>query len=132
MTEGKVLTGGVDKIDAPNCYFPPTIVRDAKFGEPLLTQEIFGPVLPIVRVDSIDEALGRVDEVCDKPLALYVFSEDKAVTNKVLDRTLSGGVCINSTIEQLSGQQLPFGGVGASGSGASHGKHGFDQFTHFR
>merc|ERR1712232_817901 len=113
-------------------YFPPTLVKDAKMGEPLLTDEIFGPVLPIIAVDNVDEAIKKANAICDRPLALYVFSEDRTVTDKVLNGTLSGGAAVNTCFEQLLNANLPFGGVGASGMGAYHGKHGFDEFTHKR
>merc|ERR1712232_1106397 len=131
-TQGQVVAGGPDAVDPDGHYFPPTLVQDAKMGEPLLTEEIFGPVLPIIAVDNVDEAIEKVNAICDRPLALYVFSEDRTVTDKVLNGTLSGGVAVNTCFEQLLNANLPFGGVGASGMGAYHGKHGFNEFTHKR
>merc|ERR1712226_109544 len=131
-TQGHVVAGGPDAVDPDGHYFPPTLVQDAKMGEPLLTEEIFGPVLPIIAVDNVDEAIEKVNAICDRPLALYVYSEDRTVTDKVLNGTLSGGAAVNTCFEQLLNANLPFGGVGASGMGAYHGKHGFDEFTHKR
>merc|ERR1712032_823445 len=79
-----------------------------------------------------EDAIEKVNAICARPLALYVYSEDTAVTDKVLNGTLSGGVAVNTCFEQLLNANLPFGGVGASGMGAYHGKHGFDEFTHKR
>ena len=131
-TQGEVVAGGLEFVDADTSYFPPTLVRGAKLGEPLMTEEIFGPVLPIVSVNSMDEAITQVNGICDRPLALYVYAEDKNVQDKILGNTLSGGVCINSCMEHLMNANLPFGGVGGSGYGAYHGKAGFDEFTHRR
>merc|ERR1712151_1283430 len=88
--------------------------------------------LPIIAVDNVDEAIEKVNAICDRPLALYVYSEDRTVTDKVLNGTLSGGAAVNTCFEQLLNANLPFGGVGASGMGSYHGKHGFDEFTHKR
>jgi acyl-CoA reductase-like NAD-dependent aldehyde dehydrogenase len=131
-TQGEVVAGGISQVDSSARYFPPTIVRDAKLGEPLLTDEIFGPVLPVIAVDSVEDAVRKTKEVCDQPLALYVFSEDAKATAQVLDNTISGGGCINTCFEHVASQELPFGGFGSSGCGAYHGKAGFDEFTHRR
>merc|ERR1711988_918983 len=92
-------------------------------------EEIFGPVLPVIPVrdmkDGIQMVKGR-----EKPLALYVFSQDKQFTEKVLSECTSGGAAVNTALEQLANKEAPFGGVGASGMGAYHGKKGFDEFSH--
>jgi aldehyde dehydrogenase (NAD+) len=131
-TQGEVVAGGKDAVDADSHYFPPTLVKGAKLGEPLLSEEIFGPVLPIVAVENMDDAVSKVNTICDRPLALYVYSEDQAATDTVLNGTLSGGACVNTSLEHLMNANLPFGGVGGSGYGAYHGKAGFDEFTHYR
>jgi aldehyde dehydrogenase (NAD+) len=131
-TQGEVVVGGMDSVDPDDSFFPPTLVRGAKLGEPLLSEEIFGPVLPIVAVNSMDEAIAQANGICDRPLALYLFAEDKNVQEKILGSTLSGGVTINSCTDHYLNKNLPFGGVGASGYGSYHNKHGFDQFTHRR
>jgi len=131
-TQGEIITGGLDYVDPDSSFVPPTLVRGAKLGEPLLSEEIFGPVLPIVTVDSMDDAIAKVNGICDRPLALYVYAEDKEVQDKILGNTLSGGACINSCMEHLMNSNLPFGGVGGSGMGSYHSKHGFDEFTHKR
>jgi len=131
-TKGEVVLGGMETIDAASHYFPPTIVRNAKIGEPLLTEEIFGPVLPIIATENIQDAVKKANSVCDHALALYVFSEDKEATDYVLKNTTSGGVGINTCLEQVGNPNLPFGGVGGSGYGSYHGKAGFEEFTHRR
>merc|ERR1711920_511893 len=131
-TQGQIVAGGPETADLDGHYFPPTLVQGPQMGEPLLSEEIFGPVLPIIAVDNVDEAIERANAICDRPLALYVYSEDPTATDKVLNGTLSGGAAVNTCFEQLLNANLPFGGVGASGMGAYHGKHGFDEFTHKR
>merc|ERR1719469_1863303 len=112
-TQGTVVAGGAG-VDPDNKYFPPTLVKDPKMGEPLLMEEIFGPVLPIMSVDNMDEAIDKVNSICDRPLALYVYSEDQSATDKVLNNTLSGGCAVNTSFEHLTNFNLPFGGVSSS------------------
>lgn len=101
-------------------------------GEPLLTEEIFGPILPIVTYTDLDEAIAISRHICKTPLALYIFSEDQKVINHILDNTLSGGASINTAFEHAGNHHMPFGGVGSSGMGNYHGKYGFDEFSHKR
>lgn len=110
---------------------PPVVVIDAPQDSLLVREEIFGPVLPVIGYDTLEDALDWVN-THPHPLALYVFAEDMREQNRVLDRTQSGGVTVNGTLLHIAQEGLPFGGVGASGWGAYHGKHGFDQFTHHR
>jgi aldehyde dehydrogenase (NAD+) len=96
-----------------------------------MRDEIFGPILPIIEFDQIDEAVKFVKSH-EKPLALYLFSNNKQV-QRIFSREVSfGGGCINDTIMHLSEKNLPFGGVGNSGMGSYHGKAGFDTFTHYK
>jgi len=129
-TQGAVVAGGM--VDPEARYIAPTIVQGASLAEPLMRDEIFGPVLPVIAVGSIEEAIEKVNMVCSQPLALYVYAEDKVVQEKILMSTRSGGVGINTSLEQITNIHLPFGGVGTSGQGAYHGKAGFDEFTHQR
>jgi aldehyde dehydrogenase (NAD+) len=92
-------------------------------------EEIFGPILPLIAVDDLDAAIEFVN-ARDKPLALYVFAEDDAVVDRVLEQTTSGGVCVNATLFHIAVPGLPFGGVGESGTGAYHGRASFDTFSH--
>jgi coniferyl-aldehyde dehydrogenase len=110
---------------------PPTVVLNPPRDAKIMTEEIFGPLLPVIGYSELDAA---VDYVADRdhPLALYVYSTDKVQARRVLDETQSGGAGININILHLSVPDLPFGGVGASGQGAYHGKAGFDTFTHDR
>jgi len=131
-TKGTVLAGGLATVDDAKHFVPPTLVLNPTLGDTLMTEEIFGPVLPILQVGGEEEAIQIIHQVCDRPLALYVYAEDQAVVEKVLSRTSSGGVAVNSSMEQLILQELPFGGVGESGMGAYHGKFGFEEFSHRR
>jgi coniferyl-aldehyde dehydrogenase len=109
----------------------PTIILDAPRETIFLTEEIFGPVLPVVPYDSIDEAIAFVAER-ERPLALYCFSRDQSQHDRVLDGALSGGVTLNGTILHVGQENLPFGGVGPSGIGAYHGIEGFRRMSHAR
>lgn len=106
----------------------PTLVLDAPDDIALMREEIFGPILPIATYASLDDALDRV-AAGERPLALYPFSRDARTVERILDRTLAGGVTVNDTLWHFGVHGLPFGGVGASGMGAIHGKAGFDAFT---
>merc|ERR1712176_493599 len=101
-------------------------------NDTVMTEEIFGPVLPIIEVRDVHEAAERVNSICDHPLALYIYSEDQNTTETFLNNTTSGGVCVNSCVEHIGDNNLPFGGVGESGMGAYHGKTGFMEFSHKR
>lgn len=109
----------------------PTVVLDAPADGVLMREEIFGPVLPIVPYDDIDQAIDHV-RAGERPLALYCFSDDSRVTARVLDGATSGGVTLNGTLLHIAQDALPFGGIGASGMGAYHGRDGFLRFSHPR
>ena len=117
--------------DRARRVLPPIVVLDPPQGCLLVREEIFGPVLPVIGYDSLDDALDWINSH-PHPLALYVFAEDMREQSKVLDGTQSGGVTVNGTLLHIAQEGLPFGGVGASGWGAYHGKAGFDRFTHQR
>ncbi len=124
---GRVATGG--GIDADDRSIQPTVVVDPDPGSALMSEEIFGPILPVVTVDSLEEATGIINGK-DKPLALYLFTGSKDTERRVLATTTSGGVCVNHTVMHFLVPELPFGGVGASGSGAYHGRAGFEELSH--
>jgi aldehyde dehydrogenase (NAD+) len=126
---GTVAHGG--DVRAEEKYVEPTVVVDPDPESPLMQDEIFGPILPIITVESVDDAVAFVNER-DKPLALYVFSQSDATAQHVIEHTSSGGVCVNHTLMHITPPSLPFGGVGPSGMGAYHGRSGFDVFTHFK
>ena len=111
--------------------FPPTIVLDPPQDGRLMRDEIFGPVLPVIRTASTDAAIDFVNRRA-RPLALYAYTKNAVTERKILDRTMSGGVTINSTIVHTGQEDLPFGGVGPSGMGAYHGREGFYRFSHAR
>ncbi len=128
LLEGAEIAQGGER-RADDRYLAPTIVRDVKPDSPLLADEIFGPILPVLRVRDVDEAIAFV-EAREKPLALYVFTGSEDVEQKVVEGTSSGGVCVNATLFHLGNPNLPFGGVGESGMGAYHGRHSFETFSH--
>jgi len=127
LDDGTIAFGGAH--DAAARYVAPTALRSVPDDAPVMTDEIFGPVLPIRTVDDVGDAIAFVNER-DKPLALYVFSGDDAVAERVLAETSSGGAAVNATLFQVSVPDLPFGGVGGSGMGAYHGRASFDAFSH--
>ncbi len=106
----------------------PTLVLGAPADTRLMTDEIFGPILPVVPYRTLDEAIAYVN-ARPRPLALYVFDHDRAAIDRVLAETVSGGVGVNETIVHAGQDDLPFGGVGASGMGEYHGRAGFDTFS---
>eukprot|EP00455_Lapot_gusevi_P012251 TRINITY_DN1576_c0_g1_i2.p1 TRINITY_DN1576_c0_g1~~TRINITY_DN1576_c0_g1_i2.p1 ORF type:complete len:544 (+),score=210.22 TRINITY_DN1576_c0_g1_i2:171-1634(+) len=125
----KVVVGG--NTDEKDLYIEPTIMINVSPDDPVMQDEIFGPILPMVPVKNADEAI-RFINARDKPLGLYVFSNNSAVCNKVMSQTTSGGAIANDTLMHATVPELPFGGVGGSGMGAYHGKHSFDLFSHQR
>jgi aldehyde dehydrogenase (NAD+) len=124
---GELVFGG--ERDADDRYFAPTVVRRPELSAALMQEEIFGPILPIIAVDDVDAAIEYVN-AHDKPLALYVFAEEGDVADRVIAETASGGVCVNATLFHIAVPGLPFGGVGASGMGAYHGRATFETFSH--
>jgi len=125
--DGTVVLGG--ERDADSRYFSPTVITDAPLTSPLMQDEIFGPLLPLVDCGSIDEAI-RFVRSRPKPLALYSFASDAAVNERVLTETSSGGAVTNDVCVHFAVEGLPFGGVGESGLGGYHGQASFDAFSH--
>lgn len=128
-SRASVAVGG--QADPATRYLAPTVLRDVGAGDPVMEEEVFGPILPVLAVQDMDEAAAFV-RARPKPLALYVFSGSEATALKVVEGTSSGGVCVNGTVLHLAVHGLPFGGVGESGMGAYHGRHGFETFSHRR
>lgn len=126
-TKGAVAIGGGS--NAAAIEIEPTVVVDPALDEPLMTDEIFGPILPIVTVQSLDEAIEFVNSR-PKPLAAYLFTKSKGVRERVIKEVSSGGLLVNHLIFQFATTKLPFGGVGPSGMGAYHGRFGFEEFSH--
>ena len=127
LPSGRTAVGG--RTDPEGLRISPTVLVDVGEDEPVMAEEIFGPILPVLTYGDLD---GLIAHLVDKPrpLALYLFTRDKATERRVLGSLSFGGGCVNDTIVHLAAGGLPFGGVGASGMGACHGKAGFDTFTH--
>ena len=125
----KVIFGG--ESDATDFYISPTLLDEPELESPVMKEEIFGPILPILVYES-EQDIDAVIRKYEKPLAFYVFSENDSFTKKMILRYSFGGGCINDTISHFSNKRLPFGGVGHSGIGAYHGKLSFDVFSHHK
>jgi aldehyde dehydrogenase (NAD+) len=126
MKGQKIIFGGAS--DADSLFIAPTLI-ESRLTDPVMEQEIFGPILPIIEMADVDEMIEFITSR-PHPLALYVFTKDKEAQEKILKQTRSGGVCINDVIMQMPVPELPFGGVGASGMGHYHGEYSFKTFTH--
>lgn len=127
LNDGDVFFGG-DVCDK-DLYIEPTLLINIKDNSSVMKDEIFGPILPIIEFCNLNDAIKFIREK-EKPLALYYFSEDKKLIEKVLSKVSSGGATINDTIIHVASSKLPFGGVGLSGIGNYHGKASFDTFSH--
>ncbi|MEM7105104.1 MAG: aldehyde dehydrogenase [Bacteroidota bacterium] len=127
MDKDKIVVGG--KVDAYDRYIEPTIMEGVNDDDPVMQEEIFGPVLPVMTYENIEEVITYINKH-PKPLALYVFSKNQGTIDKVIGETSSGGVCVNDTLMHIGTPHLPFGGVGDSGIGAYHGQSSFDTFSH--
>lgn len=123
------VIGGENNID--DCYIAPTVVLDPPLDSNLMTQEIFGPILPIITVDDLKDAIPLI-KAKPKPLAMYVYSADKSFIDEVIHGTSAGSVAINDGMMFMANPNLPFGGVGNSGMGRYHGVFGFETFSHFK
>jgi len=127
LIEGEtIVTGG--QTDPNQLHIAPTVLRDVSPDAPVMREEIFGPILPVLAVDDMDEAIRFINDR-DKPLALYVFSSKATTADRIIAATSAGGVCVNDTILQVVAPELPFGGVGESGMGKYHGRAGFEAFS---
>lgn len=129
MGSGKTAVGG--RTDPETRRIEPTVLVDVAESDAVMQEEIFGPVLPVLTYDSLDDLIARQQKKA-RPLALYIFTGDRALEKRIVSALPSGGVCVNDTVIHLANPHVPFGGVGNSGMGACHGKTGFDTFTHYR
>jgi aldehyde dehydrogenase (NAD+) len=129
LGSGQIAHGG--QHDPDDLYLAPTILTGVTADAPVMQEEIFGPILPVLEFNKLDDALGSLRQR-PTPLALYLFTRDRATQDRLLSATRSGGVCLNDTIVHMLGKDLPFGGLGDSGLGAYHGQASFDCFTHYR
>ena len=125
----KIVFGG--NYDCDSLKIEPCIMDNVSWNDDVMKEEIFGPILPIISFSSVDEVIFVVNSK-EKPLALYIFSEDKEIINKVCSDCCFGGGCINDVVIHIASNKLGFGGVGESGMGAYHGKEGFDTFSHYK
>ena len=126
---GKVIIGG--QTNADTCQIAPTVMDGVTWEDAVMGEEIFGPIMPILTFDSFDALVAQLKQM-EKPLALYLFSSDKAHIRRVTGELSYGGGCINDVVIHLATSEMGFGGVGESGMGAYHGKAGFDAFSHYK
>ncbi|MEM1291404.1 MAG: aldehyde dehydrogenase [Cyanobacteria bacterium P01_H01_bin.162] len=129
MANELVLVGG--DTDRASRYIAPTLLDGVSWEAPIMQEEIFGPILPIISYRDVETAIAQIN-ARPKPLALYLFTRNQALQARVLSATSSGGVCLNDVFLQVAIWGLPFGGVGDSGIGAYHGKASFETFSHFK
>lgn len=127
IDEEKTAWGGDS--DPETLQIEPTVMTGVTWDDAVMQEEIFGPVLPIMTYETVDEAIAGINAHAN-PLALYVFTGKKAIAKRFLSECLFGGGCVNDTIIHIASTKLGFGGVGESGMGTYHGKHGFDTFSH--
>ncbi|MBD2449535.1 aldehyde dehydrogenase [Nostoc sp. FACHB-152] len=129
LKNGEIIIGGETKLD--ELYIAPTIIDQVSLTDPVMQEEIFGPILPVIEYTDIAEAIALINSK-PKPLALYLFTQNKDLQQRVLQEISCGGVCINDTMMHYAISSLPFGGVGDSGIGNYHGKASFDIFSHHK
>ena len=129
LESGKSIIGG--KHNRDELYIEPTLLDEVSLNSPIMNEEIFGPILPVISYSSLEDAITTVSRF-DKPLAFYFFSNNRSKQNEVTNRIPFGGGCINETVTHLASPHLPFGGVGNSGVGNYHGNYSFDTFSHFK
>ena len=129
MEPEKIVWGG--RADRDSLRIEPTVMDHVRFSDPVMQEEIFGPILPVLTFEHLDEAIQKVNSMAH-PLALYMFTSDRRAAKKVMARCGFGGGCVNDTIIHLATTYMGFGGFGESGMGAYHGKTGFDTFTHYK
>lgn len=129
LGDGKIVHGG--RHDASDRFIEPTILTDVPLDSPVMSEEIFGPILPVIEFDVLDDALAFL-RPRSIPLAAYFFTKNREIESQMLAGVRSGGVCVNDVIFQMVGMGLPFGGLGESGMGSYRGRAGFDAFTHYR
>ena len=127
MASGETVHGGGTAPEA--LRIEPTVLDGVGFGDPVMGEEIFGPLLPVLTYNRLDEALAEI-EARPHPLAFYLFTGDRALARRVMARCSFGGGCVNDVVIHLATSHMPFGGFGESGMGAYHGRAGFDAFSH--
>jgi len=129
LDSGRIVIGG--KIDEERCRIEPTVMTEVARDAPVMQEEIFGPILPVLEVADLDEAIAFIREG-DKPLSSYLFTRSRESERRFAESVSTGNLCINDTLMFMSVPDLPFGGVGSSGMGQYHGKAGFDRLSHLK
>lgn len=129
LASGTVAYGG--ESDAGSRYIQPTILTDVSETDPVMQEELFAPILPLITFNDLDEFIVQQNRK-PKPLGMYIFAKDRTLIDKLIRQTSAGGITINDTMVHSASPYLPYGGVGNSGLGAYHGKHSFDTFTHYK
>lgn len=129
LGKGNVILGGNNIRE--ELYFEPTIIDNLTLEDEIMTDEIFGPIFPIIEFENLNEVIQLINSR-PKPLALYYFSNNEESQEKILKNTTSGGACINDTVIQVASHYIPFGGVGESGMGGYHGEASFETFSHYK
>ena len=127
LDNGELFCGG--QKDSKDRYIEPTILKLSSTDVPVMQEEIFGPILPVIKIKGLDWAINFIN-ARPKPLSLYLFSKSSSVRERVLEETSSGGVCINDVVMHMPSPYIPFGGIGPSGMGHYHGRRSFETFTH--
>lgn len=127
LSQGRIITGG--QTDRNDLYIAPTLLEDVSWDDPVMQEEIFGPILPVITYQDLPEALNMIKQN-PYPLAMYIFTSSKRTEKKILSEVRFGGGCVNDTVVHLTNPELPFGGVGFSGMGHYYGQYSFETFTH--
>ncbi len=127
MVTGDIIAGGIT--DASTRYISPTVIDNVTLDHPAMQEEIFGPIMPVLTYDNIDEVISHINRG-ERPLALYLFSNSSSLRRRIENETSSGAICVNECMVHAGHPNLPFGGIGNSGIGGYNGKHGFDTFSH--
>jgi len=129
INKDKVYFGGESNVE--NRYIAPTLMSNVTFEDKIMSEEIFGPVLPVIGYTELDPVIAAI-KARPKPLSLYLFTNDKQTKEKILREISFGGGCVNDALMHISNGSLPFGGVGESGMGRYHGEAGFSTFSHYK
>jgi aldehyde dehydrogenase (NAD+) len=129
IDQDKVYLGG--SYDVKQRFIEPTVLTQIRWDDPVMHEEIFGPLLPVIAYDDLNDVIGRIKDR-PKPLALYLFTEDAYIRERILREVSFGGGCVNDALMHIANAELPFGGVGESGIGNYHGESGFRTFSHFK
>jgi len=129
MKSGEIVIGG--QVEKEKLFIHPTVLDKVTIEDEIMKEEIFGPILPILTIETLEDIKGIIEKN-PYPLSLYVFTEDKYLENHIVENISFGGGCINDAISHFVNKNLPFGGYGYSGMGSYHGKYSFDEFTHYK